>query len=134
MPGRFYLNIEGVSMEMHLVAEGLRKLAMLARLIATGSLVDKGFLFWDEPEASLNAKVVKLIARTILHLCQGGIQVVVASHSLFLLREFEILLQSTSSRTPRRGSSVCVAMGMVFRSSKVRASTTSAPSMRCKRS
>ncbi len=92
--GRFYLNIEGVSMEMHLVAEGLRKLAMLARLIATGSLVDKGFLFWDEPEASLNAKVVKLIARTILHLCQGGIQVVVASHSLFLLRKFEILLQS----------------------------------------
>jgi energy-coupling factor transporter ATP-binding protein EcfA2 len=40
--GRFYLNTAGVSMEMHLVAEGLRKLAMIARLIATGSLVDKG--------------------------------------------------------------------------------------------
>ena len=37
--GRFYLNAAGASMEMHLVAEGLRKLAMIARLIATGSLV-----------------------------------------------------------------------------------------------
>ncbi len=39
-------------MEMHLVAEGLRKLAMIARLIANGSLVDKVSLFWDEPEAN----------------------------------------------------------------------------------
>jgi energy-coupling factor transporter ATP-binding protein EcfA2 len=91
--GRFYLNASGVAMEMHLVAEGLRKLAMIARLIATGSLLDKGCLFWDEPEANLNPKVVKLIARTILHLCNGGIQVFIASHSLFLLRELEILLQ-----------------------------------------
>ena len=32
-------------MEIPLVAEGLRKLAMLARLIITGSLLDKGYLF-----------------------------------------------------------------------------------------
>jgi hypothetical protein len=92
--GRFYLNMDGVSMEMHLVAEGLRKLAMVARLIATGSLVDKGYLFWDEPESNLNPKVIKLIARTILHLAESGIQVFVASHSLFLLRELDILLQT----------------------------------------
>ena len=79
---------------MHLVAEGFRKLAMIARLIATGSLVDKGFLFWDEPESNLNPKIIKLIARTILHLCQNGIQVFVASHSLFLIRELDILLHS----------------------------------------
>lgn len=91
--GRFYLNVDGVRTEMHLVAEGLRKLAMIARLIATGSLVDKGFLFWDEPESNLNPKVIKMIARTILNLCQGGIQVFIASHSLFLLRELDILLQ-----------------------------------------
>jgi len=92
--GRFYLSIGGVSMEMHLVAEGLRKLAMIARLIATGSLVDKGSLFWDEPESNLNPKVIKVIARTILHLSRGGIQVFIASHSLFLIREIDILIQS----------------------------------------
>ena len=117
--GRFYLNIAGVNMEMHLVAEGLRKLAMIVRLIATGSLVDKGFLFWDEPESNLNPKLIKVIARTILHLCQNGIQVFVASHSLFLVRELDILLRSeefqeTSARffgLHRSGDKVIVRQG-----------------------
>ena len=67
---------------------------MIARLIANGSLLDKGFLFWDEPDSNLNPKIIKLMARTILHLCKSGIQVFVATHSLFLLREFDILLHS----------------------------------------
>lgn len=101
--GRFYLNTDGVSTEMHLVAEGLRKLAMVARLIATGSLVDKGYLFWDEPESNLNPRIIKTVAKTILLLAQSGIQVFVATHSLFLLRELEILLQQPENReTDRR--------------------------------
>lgn len=90
--GRFYLSVPGAGkMEMPLVAEGLRKLAMLARLISTGSLLDKGYLFWDEPETNLNPKLIKLVARAILHLCNSGIQIFISTHSLFLLRELEIL-------------------------------------------
>lgn len=91
--GRFYLKTKTGRIEMHLVAEGYRKLAMIARLIATGSLLDKGYLFWDEPEANLNPKLVKLIARSIINISQSGIQVFIASHSLFLLRELYILQQ-----------------------------------------
>jgi energy-coupling factor transporter ATP-binding protein EcfA2 len=100
--GRFYLNSGGVSTEMHLVAEGLRKLAMVARLIATGSLVDKGFLFWDEPESNLNPRVIRTVAQTIVHLAQSGIQVFVATHSLFLLRELELLLQQPENQKTER--------------------------------
>ena len=89
--GRFYLNLPSGSMEMHLVAEGLRKLATVARLIATGSLLDKGYLFWDEPESNLNPKIIKTVAKTILQLAQSGIQVFIATHSIFLLRELHIL-------------------------------------------
>lgn len=95
--GRFYLNTSTGKMEMHLVAEGLCKLATVARLIATGSLLDKGYLFWDEPEANLNPKIIKLIARVIVSLCKHGIQVFVATHSLFLMRELYILQQSEFS-------------------------------------
>ena len=90
--GRFYLRTDGGRMEMPLVAEGLRKLGMLARLIATGALLDKGYLFWDEPEANLNPVLIKQVAKSILDLCASGIQVFIATHSLFLLRELEILL------------------------------------------
>jgi predicted ATPase len=89
--GRFYLKNERGRFEMFLVAEGQRKLAMLARLIATGALIDKGFLFWDEPEANLNPLLIKEVAQSIVSLSKTGIQVFLATHSLFLLRELEIL-------------------------------------------
>jgi predicted ATPase len=90
--GRFYLKrVDTGYMEMPLLAEGLRKIAMVAILISTGSLLEKGWLFWDEPETNLNPKLIRLVASTILHLCNNGIQVFVATHSLFFARELEIL-------------------------------------------
>ena len=94
---RFYLRqtqTGAANIEMHLVAEGWRKLAMLYQLVATRSIVQNGTLFWDEPEANLNPKLIKAVAEAILHICSVGVQVIVATHSLFLLREFEILLNS----------------------------------------
>jgi predicted ATP-dependent endonuclease of OLD family len=90
--GRFYLKNESGRFEMPLVAEGHRKLAMLARLIATGVLMEKGVLFWDEPEANLNPILIREVARSIVNLSHAGIQVFLATHSLFLLRELEILI------------------------------------------
>lgn len=93
--GRFYLVLtddKSGRMEMPLVAEGLRKLGMIARLIATGALLDKGALFWDEPEANLNPRIIANVAKTILALAAQGIQVFIGTHSLFLLRELEMLL------------------------------------------
>lgn len=90
--GHFYLKMAGQgTMEMPLVAEGLRKLAMAVQLINNGSLQDKGYFFWDEPEANLNPKLIKLVARLILGLCKGGIQVFISTHSLFLIRELDYL-------------------------------------------
>ena len=103
--GRFYLKGGGVgvgSMEMPLVAEGHRKLAMLARLIATGSLLDKGCLFWDEPESNLNPKLIREISRALLHICKNGVQVVAATHSLFLLRELDMLLKKEDFENIKR--------------------------------
>lgn len=96
--GRFYLKNGNGRMEMPLVAEGLRKLGMITRLIATGALLDKGYLFWDEPEANLNPVLIKQVAKSILDLCDSGIQVFIATHSLFLLRELEILLSDKNHK------------------------------------
>ncbi|WP_217614685.1 ATP/GTP-binding protein [Cellulomonas sp. GbtcB1] len=93
--GRFYLRQPGVgTFEMHLVAEGLRKLGMLVRLVTSGTLLTSGYLFWDEPEANLNPRTLRHVARTVIELSRAGVQVFVATHSMFLLREFEILLSS----------------------------------------
>lgn len=97
--GRFYLQIPGEGkMEMPVVAEGLRKIAMLARLIGNGTLLEQGYLFWDEPETNLNPKLIRVIARCIMALCRQRIQVFAATHSLFLLRELEMLSESSEFR------------------------------------
>lgn len=92
--GRFYLQIPGEGrMEMPLVAEGLRKIAMLARLTGTGALLKRGYLFWDEPETNLNPKLIKVLAECIVDIAKSGVQVFIATHSLFLMRELEMLLE-----------------------------------------
>lgn len=90
--GRFYLQMPGRGkMEIQLVAEGIRKIAMLAYLIINGAIYDKSILFWDEPETNLNPKLIRYAAEALMVLAKNGIQIYIASHSLFLLRELEIL-------------------------------------------
>ena len=101
--GRFYLEQPGTGkMEVHLIAEGWRKLGMLARLVAVGAVGADGCLFWDEPEANLNPTLIREVAASILGLCRSGTQVLAATHNLFLLRELEILLRAPRFRTIRQ--------------------------------
>jgi len=100
---RFYLRLHGSGRtEMPLVAEGVRKLGMLARLTAVGALVDRGCLFWDEPETNLNPKLIRSVAKALLDVCRQGVQAFVATHSLFLLREIEVLGWTTHEDVRQR--------------------------------
>lgn len=76
--------------EAQLAAEGHRKLGMLAYLILNGELRSNSSLFWDEPEANLNPRLLVKLAQILLELGKV-MQVTIATHSLFLLRELEIL-------------------------------------------
>ncbi|MCW0219461.1 MAG: AAA family ATPase [Prosthecobacter sp.] len=82
--GRFYVTGADGSIEAHLLSEGWRKLAALAQLIINGTLTQNGFLFWDEPEANLNPKMVVQLSETLLRLANRGIQVFVVSHDYLL--------------------------------------------------
>lgn len=93
--GRFYLHkSRRYEVEMPLVSEGVRKMAMLANLITSGVLLNKGCLFWDEPESNLDPKSIKVIAKVIYILALKGAQVFIGTYSLFLLRELELLSRS----------------------------------------
>ena len=92
--GRFYLfQREGGRLEIDLVAEGIRKLATIAFLLNNGSLNKQTTLFWDEPDANLNPALLKELARLLIQLAGQGFQIIIATHSLFLLKEFHILHQ-----------------------------------------
>lgn len=79
--------------EAHLMAEGSRKLGMLAYLLKTGELTSSSSLFWDEPEANLNPKFLAALANILVGL-SSIMQITIATHSLFFVRELEILQEN----------------------------------------
>lgn len=91
---------DGSRLESQLLAEGHRKLAMLIYMLRYGVIERGSTLFWDEPEANLNPAAIKLLAEALFVLSGLGVQVILATHSLFLLREFEIL--QMASKQPDR--------------------------------
>jgi predicted ATPase len=93
--GRFYLAAKDHKTEIALIAEGLRKIATLAQLIANGSLTKHSILFWDEPETNLNPKLITKMAEALVELSRAGMQIFIATHSLFLIKEIEILRASS---------------------------------------
>lgn len=95
--GKFYVKLKTSTgntgkIEAPLVSEGYRKLAMLVRLVQSGVLLEGGYLFWDEPEANLNPRTQRAVAKTIHLLAKHGTQVFVATHSVFVLRELRMLI------------------------------------------
>ena len=81
-------------LEIPLVAEGIRKIAMLAYLLINGALRDMSTLFWDEPEINLHPRLMENLAKSLVALAAEGFQVIMATHSLFLLREIQIQLHN----------------------------------------
>lgn len=94
--------------ELPMVSEGLKKFAVLAHLLKVGAFTDtrqrgsagnpewqrelaRPLLLWDEPEAHLNPRLLRKLARVIVALADYGTPIVLATHSLFLLRELHLL-------------------------------------------
>ena len=91
--GRFYLQRPGQeALELNLIAEGFKRIGTLGLLIGNGTVRPGTSLFWDEPEMNLNAGHLPLLVNLMMTLCRAGVQLLLTTHSLFLLRELVIQL------------------------------------------
>ena len=86
----FFLRSKQGELEFTLLAEGLRKLGLLWTLIQNGTLLEGSALFWDEPEANLNPKLMKSVVSVLLELQRMGVQVFLATHNYVVLKEFDL--------------------------------------------
>ncbi|MBI5496586.1 MAG: AAA family ATPase [Deltaproteobacteria bacterium] len=114
--GRFYVSQPGSGQfEAHLLAEGLRKLASLAQLIANGSLAESGTLLWDEPEANLNPALVRGVIDVLVELATQGIQVFIATHDYLLLHRLSLIAEHRGSQPvpPMKFFALSATRGMV---------------------
>ena len=86
----FFLRSEQGDLEFSLVAEGVRKLALLWLLIRNGTLESDSILFWDEPETNLNPKLFGIVMDVLLKLQRAGVQVFLATHDYVILKELDL--------------------------------------------
>lgn len=98
--GHFYLQTPQGEMTIFMVAEGWRKLGMLAYLVANDSLAENSILFWDEPETNLNPRLIKQLAAFLVELSQFKVQIVIATHNLFLMKYFDYLIGQSKNTVP----------------------------------
>lgn len=96
----FYLMTHsGEKIDMGLVAEGYRKLATFMRLVENGTITENSIIFWDEPEANMNPKMVPLIKNLLVAFAKMGAQIFITTHSYFLIQELSLFSEYENDET-----------------------------------
>lgn len=86
---------------MNTTAEGIKKIAMLEKLLSAGILTSSSILFLDEPEASLHPSAIVEFLDCVYSLAtEFGIQVFIASHSYFVLKKLRLLAMQNNEYMP----------------------------------
>lgn len=93
----FYLKKGNSKQEFNLVAEGVRKMALLWQLVKNGTLEKGSVLFWDEPEANINPAYLSIIVELLYELQRDGVQIFVSTHDYMLAKYFEIKRKENTS-------------------------------------
>ncbi|MBK8387133.1 MAG: ATP-binding protein [Candidatus Accumulibacter sp.] len=71
----------------------IRKIASLIHLVLNGSLLKNSILFWDEPEANLNPRLITVVATTLRKLAEFGVQIFVSTHDYLLASELSLAME-----------------------------------------
>ncbi len=77
--------------EMSQIAEGIKKISILTTLIRNRTIKEGTILFIDEPETNLHPRAIIALCDMLFSLSKLGVQIYMATHSYFVLKQFEIL-------------------------------------------
>ncbi|MFI3214204.1 MAG: AAA family ATPase [Eubacteriales bacterium] len=86
---------DGYLIKFSMEAEGIKKIAVLWQLIMNESITKDSVLFWDEPEANINPKLLRDVAEILLELSRNGVQIFVASHNYIFAKYMEVLMKDS---------------------------------------
>ena len=88
--GELVFQENGQALPLSLVAMGVANLGILALLIERKIIDEETFIFIDEPEAHLHPAWQVVMAETLFALSQQGVNVVIATHSIDILKWLEV--------------------------------------------
>lgn len=98
--GEFILNRRGSRYGMWQTAEGVKKIGILATLIRNRNLGRGSILFIDEPESNLHPSAIMKLMEMLSDLTRAGVQVFMATHNYFVLKQAVIIARRTKTSIP----------------------------------
>lgn len=85
------------SVNLHSTALGITNLGIISLLLERGVISKGSYLFIDEPEVNLHPSWQKIMIETLFSLSINGISVVIASHSIDMMKCIENVMQENQS-------------------------------------
>ncbi len=81
---------------MQQTAEGIKKIGILTTLINNRQIKKGTILFMDEPETALHPNAVRELVEMLVKMSKAGIQIFIASHSYFVIKQMAICAKRES--------------------------------------
>lgn len=89
------------SVSLSLTASGVTNLGMIALLLKRGAILPGTFLFIDEPEVHLHPMWQVVLVDVLHQLSKRGVNVVIASHSIDIMKAVENIMDSDDEIDPQ---------------------------------
>lgn len=81
-------------------AEGIKKIAILDRLLSNRYITPNSIIYIDEPESVLHPKAILEFLDIITLLAKNNIQIFIATHSFFVLKKLMLVARKENMEIP----------------------------------
>lgn len=98
--GRWHFREGNQKFSIGVTSEGIKKIAILDRLLGNRYLDRYSIVFIDEPEAALDPSAISTFMDIIVLLADFGIQFFLASHSYFVVNKLYLIAQEQQMSIP----------------------------------
>lgn len=89
-------NSTGNEISKNLISFGMTNLGMIHTLLKSNVITPGSFVFIDEPETNLHPKWQVLLMNVLISLAKLNVNIVIATHSIDMIKALEVGLESTS--------------------------------------
>ncbi|CAC9601783.1 hypothetical protein [uncultured Gammaproteobacteria bacterium] len=89
-----FVDNSGKNIDKNLISFGMTNLGMIQALLKNNVISEGSFVFFDEPETNLHPTWQVLLTKVLIKLAENGVNVVMATHSLDMIKALEVHTKS----------------------------------------
>ncbi len=83
-----------------ITAEGIKKIAIIDRLLGNRIITPQTVLFIDEPESALHPNAIVLYLDILNLIVEQGVQIFIATHSYFVIKKLQLIALKNKKSLP----------------------------------